>query len=84
MTNQGPAAPPELGSPASFSDLILDAAAGAPSHAAAVGRARAWTLGAAQGMTDVAPDGRLRADLRALFAGLDLALATIEERYGNG
>lgn len=75
---------PEPITAAGFSALILDAAAGAADHTTAVGRARAWALGAAQGLVDVAPDGRLRGDLRALFAGLDLALHTIEERYGNG
>jgi len=63
--------------------LLLDAAAGASSLTAAMGRMRATALGFAQGMTDAAPDGRLRADLRTLFSALDEAVVAIEERYRN-
>lgn len=63
---------------------LLDAVAGARDRYTAECRARSSALGAARGAADASSGDRLRADLQALFAGLDLALDTIKERYRNG
>lgn len=65
-------------------DRLLDAAAGAHDRYTAEARVRSTALGTARGMADSTPGEWLRTDLRALFAGLDLALDTIGERYPNG
>lgn len=65
-------------------DRLLDAAAGARDRYMAECRARSSALGAARGAADASSGDRLRTDLQALFAGLDLALDTIKERYSNG
>jgi hypothetical protein len=64
-------------------DAMLTAAAGAHTRAHAEDLARAAALGALEGIVGTTHSSRIRETAQAVFAGLNLALRAIEERYGD-